>query len=274
MPLSLETVFFGPGQSYQGLLALPPHPAAARPLPAVLLVQEAWGVDDHIADVARRLAAAGYAVLAPDLFAPDGRRKPGLEPAAVAAAKAWMEQLPPGAWMDPARREAALAAGGEPAQKASATLGLIFGSIGPDQAIHLAILRAGLDYLRAAQPATAGGRAACVGFCMGGSLAGQLACLDPALAASVIFYGSAPARGQLAAITGPVLALHGEADTRLTAGLPEFEKGMAEEGKRLEVHVFPGAGHAFLNDTRASYHAAAARQAWGRLMGFLAEALP
>ena len=40
MPLSVETVRFGPGQSYQGLLVLPPHPESARPVPAVLLIQE------------------------------------------------------------------------------------------------------------------------------------------------------------------------------------------------------------------------------------------
>jgi carboxymethylenebutenolidase len=273
MSVSVETVRFGPHESYQALLALPPHPDAARPLPAVLLIQEAWGVDEHMADLAHRLAAAGYAVLAPDLFAPQGRRKPGLEAEPVAAAKAWMEQLPPGAWMDPAKREAAVAAGGEAAQRASATLGLIFGSLGPDQQIHLDILQSGLAYLREDQPATAGGRVVSVGFCMGGSLSGQLACLDPALAGSVIFYGSAPERGKLAAIACPVLAMYGETDTRLTAGLPDFEKGMAEEGKDLEVQVFPGAGHAFLNDTRASFHAAAARQAWARLLGFLAGVL-
>ena len=35
------------------------------PLPGIVLVQEIWGVDEHVQDVAARLAAAGYAVLAP-----------------------------------------------------------------------------------------------------------------------------------------------------------------------------------------------------------------
>jgi carboxymethylenebutenolidase len=271
MPLTQETARFGPAGAYQGLLVLPPHPAAARPLPAVLLIQEAWGVDAHIADVARRLAAAGYGVLAPDLYAPAGARKPGLDAATLEAAKAWLDGLPPGAWADPARRQAALAADGEREAQAGATLDRVFGSIAADRAEHLAILQAALAWLRTGQPATAGGKTVSLGFCMGGGLSAQLACLDPGLAGAVLFYGGAPERAQLAAIACPVLGFYGEADARVNAGLPAFEQGMREEGKRLEAHVLAGAGHAFLNDTRPSFHAGAARQAWARLLGFLAQ---
>ena len=36
--------------------------------PAVIVIQEWWGMDDHIKDVARRVAAEGYVALAPDLY--------------------------------------------------------------------------------------------------------------------------------------------------------------------------------------------------------------
>ena len=53
----------GSGQAH-GYLALPPSGSG----PGVLVIQEWWGLTDHIADVADRLAAEGFVALAPDLF--------------------------------------------------------------------------------------------------------------------------------------------------------------------------------------------------------------
>src|SRR5256885_7299191 len=44
------------------------RPAGDRPAPAVLVIMEAFGLNAHIEDVARRLAAEGYVALAPDLY--------------------------------------------------------------------------------------------------------------------------------------------------------------------------------------------------------------
>lgn len=56
------------GRGGQGYLALPPGGQG----PGLVVLQEWWGLVDHILDVADRLAAAGYVVLAPDLY--DGER--------------------------------------------------------------------------------------------------------------------------------------------------------------------------------------------------------
>src|SRR5919206_4876102 len=53
------------GGPMEGYLAAPD---GWPPGPAVVVVQEWWGVDEHIEDVARRLAAEGFAGLAPDLY--------------------------------------------------------------------------------------------------------------------------------------------------------------------------------------------------------------
>src|SRR6267143_6284809 len=64
--------------SYPGkactLKAYVAQPAGARPAPAVIVVQEWWGLDDHIKDVARRFAAEGYFAVAPDLYSRQGHK--------------------------------------------------------------------------------------------------------------------------------------------------------------------------------------------------------
>ncbi|OFW00714.1 MAG: hypothetical protein A3G20_02395 [Acidobacteria bacterium RIFCSPLOWO2_12_FULL_59_11] len=44
------------------------RPSGAGAYPAILLVHEWWGLNEHIKDVARRLAAEGFVALAPDLY--------------------------------------------------------------------------------------------------------------------------------------------------------------------------------------------------------------
>jgi len=62
--------------SYPGkacaLKAFVAEPAGSGPHPVVIVVQEWWGLDDHIKDIARRLAAEGYFAVAPDLYSRQG----------------------------------------------------------------------------------------------------------------------------------------------------------------------------------------------------------
>jgi len=60
--------FEGAGKSNQGHLAVP---TGAGPWPGVVVIQEWWGLEAHIKDVANRFAAAGFVALAPDLY--DGK---------------------------------------------------------------------------------------------------------------------------------------------------------------------------------------------------------
>ncbi len=71
--------------------------AADGPLPGVVVIQEIWGVDRHIQDVADRFASAGYVALAPDLYSAGGGRPPALAVDRVEAAKAFLELDPSGA---------------------------------------------------------------------------------------------------------------------------------------------------------------------------------
>ena len=63
MGLKTEWVRYGEGQKRLGYLCVPE--GVTRPLPAVLVLQEALGVDEHIEDVTRRFAQAGADVAQP-----------------------------------------------------------------------------------------------------------------------------------------------------------------------------------------------------------------
>ncbi len=92
---------------------MPVPERAPTPLPGVLVIQEIGGVNGHIEDVTRRIAAAGYAALAPDLYAVDGKRPEALTKERFAEAFGFAARLPPGTMFNPAAREAALAKLGE-----------------------------------------------------------------------------------------------------------------------------------------------------------------
>ncbi|GAA2298159.1 dienelactone hydrolase family protein [Streptomyces kunmingensis] len=63
-PAHQNVTFDSNGTPAHGYLALPPGGSG----PAVIVIQEWWGLTDHIADVADRFAAEGYVALAPDLY--------------------------------------------------------------------------------------------------------------------------------------------------------------------------------------------------------------
>jgi carboxymethylenebutenolidase len=77
-----------------------------------------------------------------------------------------------------------------------------------------------------------------------------------------------------------VLGLYGGEDALIPpADVEELRARLARSGRPFELQVYPGAGHAFMNEARpAAYRAAAAADAWRRMVAFfraqLAEELP
>ncbi len=70
MTAEQEVRFTGVGREIEGYLALP---KGEGPFPALIVVQEIWGLVDHIKDVARRFANEGYVTLTPDLYTGEWR---------------------------------------------------------------------------------------------------------------------------------------------------------------------------------------------------------
>jgi carboxymethylenebutenolidase len=264
----------GPDGSVAAYLARPT--AASDPLPAVVVIQEIWGVDGHIQDVADRVAGAGYVALAPDLYSAGGGRPPALAVERVEAAKAFLNTIPPAEWMtvlgDDERRAEALGKlpDGE-GERVGETLGTLFGGA-RDPERHLGVLQGAVAYL-SAHSACAGRAIGSVGFCLGGGLSALLACEEPRLVAAVVFYGASPSAERVASIGCPLRGFYGRDDPRIVGGLPDFEAALREADADHELRIYPDTGHAFFNDTRPSYRQEAARDAWARTLAFFAERL-
>ena len=268
MPVHGEWIRYG---DQIGYFALPER--ASRPLPSVIVIQEVWGVNAHIEDVTRRIAAAGYAALAPDLFAEKGKRPPALETARVDEALAFMGSLPPERRFDPAAREAALAElDPGPRGRISETSAAMWSAPGRLSSF-VPSLRAAAAHLSRERPDTRGQALGCVGFCMGGGLSALLACEEPEMDAAAVFYGACPSDEKVGGLSCPVIGFYGGNDQRVNAGLPAFSAAMKRAGKSFEPHVYEGANHAFFNETGQAYDVNAARDAWARFLDFFARHL-
>ena len=266
MSVATEWVRYGADNAFSGFFARPARVKAG--LPGVVVIQEALGVDAHIEDVTQRVAMAGYAAFAPDLFALNGVRPAPLSPERVGLALAFLQQLPPGASADPNVRDAELAK--RPKAEADAigeTVATLFAGG------YLPKVVAAAAWLRHEQPASRGQKLGALGFCMGGTLAATLACSDAELAGAISFYGRTPSPELIAKLSCPLLAFHGSLDVALVAGIPALQQLMQEHGKSLELLTYEGAPHAFFNDSRPSYTVAAARDAWVRALQFLQRTL-
>ncbi|HTO70311.1 MAG TPA: dienelactone hydrolase family protein [Myxococcota bacterium] len=226
--------------SIAGELRLP----ARTPAPGIVVLHDVWGLSPVYEKVAQRLADAGFAALALDLYARG--EKPG-SPADMPGVMRFMHEL-------------------------------------PDHRV-LADVQAAADWLRA-RPEVAGRKVGLTGFCMGGKYAFLAAARCRGLAAVAPWYGMLRAReldeanpehalDALAELRAPVLALFGEDDALIPqTDVQELRRLAAARGLPLEIVVYPGAGHAFANESRPEvYREAAAQDAWRRALEFFAKQL-
>jgi carboxymethylenebutenolidase len=263
MAISGEWISYG---DQIGYFARPERARAG--LPGVVVIAEIMGVNDQIEDLTRRIAAAGYAALAPDFYAEGGQRPAALRRDRVDEAMAYMETMPREARFDPAARDAAMAALPEEKRKRILeSFTTIFSQMNRVRDFMAPLSRAA-DYLRHERPESAGAKIGCVGFCMGGGLSALLACEDPGISAAAVYYGNAPSSDKIAGLACPVIGFYGELDQRITAGLPAFHQAMSAAGKDFESHVYPGANHGFFNDSSPMYDVDASRDSFARLLGF------
>ena len=212
-------------------------PDGDGPFPGIIIFQEAYGVNAHIRDVADRFAREGYAAIAPELF--QRSAEPGFE----------------GNYTDFATVA--------PHMQKITVDGLSFD------------IESAYEWL-IENPKVNPDKIAVIGFCMGGRVAFLANALVP-IQASVSFYGGGiPALLPQFAhdIHAPQLFMWGGDDSHIPAEqIKQVTDAMDETMKPYVSKVFPGVGHAFFCDARASYNPEAAREAWKISLDFLKEKL-
>lgn len=215
------------------------RPEGSGPFPAVVVIMEAFGLNDEIRDVARRIAAEGYVALAPDFYyreLPDNLADYDDLPSAI--------QL----------------------------MGRLFEHGG-----FVGDMGAALDFLGKAAGVDAE-RIGVVGFCMGGALTFQSACtLSERIVAAAPFYGGGIVNmlPQAENISCPLYLFFGGKDSFIPLDEVErIEAKLTELGKPFDLKVYPDADHGFFCEQRpAVYHPEAAKDAWQELTSFFRDHL-
>jgi carboxymethylenebutenolidase len=215
--------------------ALLARPDAPGKHPAVVVVMEAFGLNDHIKDVARRIAAEGYVALAPDVYYRQPNNVVGYD------------QLPDAIRLMTSLRDDKIAADMAAAvthmQSQEFVRGERIGVTGFCMGGRISFLSACKNAdIKAAAPFYGGG--------IGGLL------------------------DQAPKITCPLLLFFGDQDPFIPNEEVENVKStLAKLKKSAEVVVYPGATHGFFCNERDSYRADAAQDAWERLKTFFAKHL-
>ncbi len=212
------------------------QPRGQGRFPAVIVIMEAFGLNDHIKDVAERIAREGYVTIAPDLYYREPQNVVGYEQ--LQAAIALMQKL-------------------------------------VDDKV-LADLRAVINHLNAqtfVNGERIGITGFCMGGTIAFTAACKF---PEAIKAAVPFYGGGIAGDSPAAplnfagaLQAPVLCFFGEKDPYIPlAAVQQIDNILHTLGKIFEIKVYPGADHGFFCDERASYQPEAAQDAWERTKGW------
>jgi carboxymethylenebutenolidase len=213
-------------------------PAAGGPFPVVLVVQEIFGVHEHIKDVCRRLAKAGIIAIAPELYARQGDvSKLG----SIDEIRAIVAKVPDRQVMSDLDAAVAFAKASGKADTAKlAITGFCWGGrITWLYAAHNPNVQAGIAWY--------------------GRLVGQASDLTPKHPVDVA-----------AELKAPVLGLYGGADQGIPLDTVEKMRGACKvANKTCEIVVYPDAPHAFHADYRPSYRAEPAKDGWARLLAWL-----
>jgi carboxymethylenebutenolidase len=213
-------------------------PAGKSRAPVVLVVQEIFGVHEHIKDLCRRLAHSGYYAIAPSLYARYG----------------------------------------DPGKYDMAHIQDLFKEViakVPDHEV-MSDLDSAVAFAKGEGADTS--RLAITGFCWGGRVVWLYAAHDQSLKAGVAWYGPLAGTDndmrphtaiELAAqVKAPVLGLYAGLDQNITAAdVDAMRKALADAGNtRSRIDVFADAQHGFNADYRPSYNEKDAKDGWARML--------
>ncbi len=225
------------GGSFGAYVSTPPK-AAMEPKwqgPGIVLIQEIWGVNQHIRDVADSYAIDGFTVFAPDIF---WRQQPRVD----------------------------LGYNDVDNPKAFAFMGALDR---PNTALDLAGTAAALR----AHPAV-NGKIASVGYCMGGALSFVCAA-SSIVDAAVCYYGGGihTMLDRVPNIKVPMLLHFAENDGHIPMSAVASVQAAFKGRDEVRIDVYPSVDHGFNCWGRAMYNQKAAALARGRTLAFLAKTI-
>lgn len=221
------------------------YPQGKGPFPAVVVLQEIFGVNTHIREVTERFAKQGYVAIAPALYqrlAP--RYETGYTPDDIKQGRYYKELT-----------------------RASELLSDISSAI---------------TYLKTLPFVKTDGFG-CIGFCFGGHVA-YLAATLPEIKATASFYGAGittwtpgggePTINRTAEITGTLYAFFGDQDVSIPIEqVNQIEAQLQKHHIPHRVFRYANADHGFFCDHRPSYNSTAAADAWLQVVEFLGQVL-
>jgi carboxymethylenebutenolidase len=213
-------------------------PAKGGPFPVVLVVQEIFGVHEHIKDLCRRFAKEGYLAVAPELYARQGDPTKFTDWKQLYAEV--VSKVPDAQVMSDL--DAAVAWAGKSGSgdvKRVGVTGFCWGGrITWLYCAHSSQVKAGVAWY--------------------GRLVGETSPLQPKYPIDVV-----------AELKAPVLGLYGGQDQGIPlADVEKMRAALAAAKNPSEIVVFPEAGHGFNADYRPSYRAEDAREGWRQALAW------
>ncbi len=215
------------------------RPAGGKGEPVVLVTQEIFGVHEHIKDLCRRFAKAGYYAIAPALYARQG--DPAAAPDIDTLIKEIVSKVPDAQVMSDLDATSAFAAGEAADAAKLAITGFCWGGrIVWLYSAHSPALKAGAAWY--------------------GKLVGKPDELHPLHPVDVA-----------AQLKAPVLGLYGGQDKGIPMESVEaMRAALSAAGSPSRIDVYPDAPHGFNADYRDSYVEADAKDAWGKMLAWFA----
>ncbi|MDQ2859671.1 MAG: dienelactone hydrolase family protein [Pseudomonadota bacterium] len=209
---------------------------ATAPAPAIVVIQEIFGVNEVMRDIADDLAEAGYLAICPDLF---WRIEPGIDITDQTDAEV--------------KRAFAL-----------------FAAFDVDAGVR--DIAGTVDGIRS--DPWCSGRVGAVGLCLGGLLAFLTAVRTDA-DACVAYYGVGIERhvGEADKLAKPLLLHMAAEDQFVPKAAQEAIVAALKDNPQIEIHRYPGRDHAFARQGGDHHHGADAALAWSRTLAFFSENL-
>jgi carboxymethylenebutenolidase len=213
-------------------------------LPGIVMAPENLGIIEHRQDVTRRLAKAGYACITVDPYSRIG--------------------------------------GQSPRDFKDATERRIKASLATPDEQFVPDLQAAADWM-AARSDVDGNRIGAIGYCSGGGTTyGWVLGQSRNIKCTVIFYGAPKSRGNGrpdgkdldrtkngSKLQTPILVHHGDADKSVALDdAKEMVAALKTSAQPVEFHIYPGADHAYHDDTHPQYHESASTESWARTLAF------